>query len=220
MPHYNDHSGGITPSVRRCPLYLQRFACRDLSNGFSHTKQKVDFLGVGESVRRSSAADMTWPVAVPRLLGRGRQQTWVIVRCSTCAGAATVTCSCVGCVRTQREFQRCERGRWWLGLSHIRSNMVTRSRRTSTFTVGPLSLLHLLDCYHFAKQIPPPPQSAYVHSIPWGKSLLASAPPFTLRAGLCVRCNDVHLLIEVCQLITVSRWTVNLTTTSPDSRWD
>ena len=98
---------------------------------------------------------MTWPVVVPRLLGRGRQHHnggWqrVSLHCSSCAGAATVACSCAGGVRIQREFQRCERLRlrlWTIGILNTGvvggwvcatygSNVVTMSRRTSTFTVG------------------------------------------------------------------------------------
>ena len=135
------------------------------------------------------------------LVGGG--DTSGIVHCSNCAGgggAATVTCSCAGGVRTQRQFQRRERGRWWLGLRHIRQQCAI----CNTFFHFPQSFSLMCQC----------------PSIPWRKWSLNFTPPFTLMAGLCFRCCDVQLQIEVCQLITVSKWTVNLTTTSPDSRWD
>ena len=177
-------------------------------------------VGICPMAFRSSAVDMTWPVVVPCLLGRGRRHHsggWqrVSLHCNNCVGAATVTCSCAGGVRTQREFQHCEWGRWWLGLSHIRqqcSDQVTQNVHVHGWTATPVAFIRLLS---FPQN---PPQMCQCTSIPWRKLSLASAPPFTLRAGLCVRCNDVHLQIEICRLITVSRWTVNRTTTTRDSR--
>ena len=79
--------------------------------------------------------------------------------------------------------------------------MVTRSRRTSTFTVGPLPPFAFIRLFPFPKKSP---YGANVPCIPWRKWLLASPPPFTLRGWpLCPL--YVHLQKEFCQIITVYR---------------